>query len=383
MRRRCWAYRRFERLRLVGTGHLFLVLAMPVCSGTDASSIAAAAQALARGELVGFPTETVYGLGARADDDLAVARIYAAKGRPAGHPLIVHVGEREGADAFAAGWSPAARRLVAAFWPGPLTVIVPRRAGVGAAAAGGQNSIGLRMPSHPVALALLRAAAAVGVPGVAAPSANRFGRVSPTQAAHVLQEFGPPLLVLDGGPCAVGIESTIVDCTREQPALLRPGQLTQPQIEAVLGCSLAQPDAHSPRASGTLAAHYAPAARVQLFSAPELLHRLGQMRVAQQRASAVALPIDPAQRVGGLERADPVAASGVGVYSRVVPGPGFLHRPMPDAAPAVARELFSVLREFDAHGVHHIWIETPPPGPAWAGVRDRLQRAQAAGSPAF
>ncbi len=336
---------------------------MSIGSGTDANTVAAAAQALARGELVAFPTETVYGLGARADDDAAVARIYAAKGRPAGHPLIVHVAEHEGADAFAAEWSPAARRLVAAFWPGPLTVILQRRSGVGAAAAGGQNSIGLRMPSHPVAQALLRAAAAAGVPGVAAPSANRFGRVSPTQAAHVLQEFGPSMWVLDGGACAVGIESAIVDCTRERPALLRPGQLTQPQIEAVLGFALALPDAHSPRASGTLAAHYAPAARVQLVSTQALQDRVGSA------AEAPAL--------GGQ------ADSGVGVYSRVVPGPGWLHRPMPEDAQAVAHELFSVLREFDQLGVQHIWIETPPAGPQWAGVRDRLQRAQAAGPPAI
>jgi L-threonylcarbamoyladenylate synthase len=327
---------------------------MPTWPGTDASAIAAAAQALARGELVGFPTETVYGLGARADEDHAVARIYAAKGRPSGHPLIVHVGERDAADAFVAEWSPAARLLVAAFWPGPLTVIVPRRVGVSAAAAGGQSSIGLRMPSHPVALALLRAAAAAGVAGVAAPSANRFGRVSPTQAAHVVQEFGPQLMVLDGGACAVGIESAIVDCTRERPALLRPGQLTQEQIEAVLGHPLALPDAHSPRASGTLAAHYAPAAQVQLLDTAALRERLAR---------------------------PPALGLGVGVYSRVAPAPGWFHRPMPHGAQAVAHELFTVLREFDRHGVQSIWIEAPPPGPLWAGVRDRLQRAQAA-SPA-
>jgi L-threonylcarbamoyladenylate synthase len=338
---------------------------MPTRSGTEATALAAGARALAAGELVGFPTETVYGLGARADDDKAVARIYAAKGRPSGHPLIVHVAEHAAADAFAAEWSPAARQLVAAFWPGPLTVIVPRRAGVGAAAAGGQNSIGLRMPAHPVALALLRAAAALGVPGVAAPSANRFGRVSPTQAAHVAQEFGPDLLVLDGGACAVGIESAIVDCTRDQPALLRPGQLSQLQIEAALGAPLALPDALSPRASGTLAAHYAPAARVELLSTNELLQRLSAWSMeADFEATASA--------------GRPGARAGAGVYSRVLPGPGWLHRRMPADAQAVAHELFSVLREFDQHGVQSIWIEVPPAGPLWAGVRDRLERAQAA-----
>ncbi len=341
---------------------------MPTRPGTDAQAVQAAALALARGELVGFPTETVYGLGARADDDAAVARIYTAKGRPSGHPLIVHVAAREAADVFAAQWSTAAQRLVDAFWPGPLTVIVPRRAGVGAAAAGGQTSIGLRMPAHPVALALLRAAAAAGVPGVAAPSANRFGRVSPTQAAHVVQEFGPGLLVLDGGDCAVGIESAIVDCTRAQPALLRPGQLSQPQIEAVLGMPLARPDALSPRASGTLAAHYAPLAQVELMSTQDLQTRL-VAAASSPRAQAVV-----AAR-GGL----PEWSKGVGVYSRVLPAVGWLHRPMPDQAERVAHELFGVLREFDQHGVHKIWVETPPSGPQWAGVRDRLERAQAAG----
>lgn len=324
---------------------------MPIASGSDPAAVLAAAECLARGELVAFPTETVYGLGARADDDAAVARIFAAKGRPADHPLIVHVAGAAQAETFAARIDDAARRLMAAFWPGPLTVIVPRRAGHGAAAAGGQASIGLRMPAHPVALALLQQAALLGVAGVAAPSANRFGRVSPTTAAHVQHEFGAALLVLDGGPCAVGIESAIVDCTRTRPALLRPGQLARAQIEQALGAPLADADAESPRASGTLASHYAPAAPVRLLSRAELRRRL---------AAAGPGPV-------------------VGVYSRFVPeaGPGWLHRAMPDDAAAVAHELFSVLREFDAAGVSAIWVERPPPDPQWDGVRDRLQRAAA------
>lgn len=318
------------------------------------SAVAEAARRLAAGELVAFPTETVYGLGARADDAAAVAAIFAAKGRPADHPLIVHVASADAVPVFARETSPAARRLMHTFWPGPLTLILPRQPGMAAAAAGGQNSIGLRMPAHPLARALLQAAAEQGVLGVAAPSANRFGRVSPTTAAHVAEEFGPGLCVLDGGACEVGIESAIVDCTRERPALLRPGQLSREQIEAVLGQPLAAPDDLSPRASGTLAAHYAPSVPVVLWAADAL----------RQRLSA------PPPPGGGV----------VAVYSRLVPAaaPGWAFRPMPGEAAAVAHELFSVLREMDAAGVRAIWVERPPPGAEWDGVRDRLERAAAA-----
>jgi L-threonylcarbamoyladenylate synthase len=322
-------------------------------------SIEDAARALAAGELVAFPTETVYGLGARADDDRAVAKIFTAKGRPADHPLIVHV-----AGLDAAGWfgdlgpdHGPALRLAGAFWPGPLTLIVPRHAGRGEAASGGQGSIGLRMPSHALAQAWLQRAAALGVPGVAGPSANRFGRVSPTRAAHVRAEFGPGLKVLDGGDCEVGIESAIVDCTRAAPALLRPGQLGRARIEAVLGRALAAPDADSPRAAGTLASHYAPRAPVHLFDAD----------------------------TGAGPSAAGQGHAGHAVYSRrAPPGPATLPgapdvswswQRMPDDPAAVAHELFAVLRAFDDAGVASIWVERPPADPAWDGVRDRLQRA--------
>lgn len=326
---------------------------MQLLDGGDPSAVQRAAALLAAGELVAFATETVYGLGARADDDQAVARIYAAKGRPSGHPLIVHVADVAAAESFAAQLNAQARLLMAALWPGPLTLIVPRRPGHATAAAGGQDSIGLRLPAHPVALAMLRAAAALGVAGVAAPSANRFGRVSPTRAVHVVQEFGADLAVLDGGDCDVGIESAIVDCTRAQAALLRPGQLGRARIEAVLGCALAAADAHSPRASGTLASHYAPAAPVQLFDGAVL----------------------PWVKAGPSTGAEGV----LGVYSRLAPkaGTAWLHKAMPDDAAAVAHELFAVLRDFDAAGVSAIWVERPPPGPEWDAVRDRLQRAAA------
>ena len=328
---------------------------MSIHDGRDPQALQAAAQRLAEGGLVAFPTETVYGLGARADVDAAVAGIFAAKGRPTDHPLIVHVADAAGAQAFAAAWPARAQRLVDAFWPGPLTLIVPRRPERAAAAAGGQASIGLRCPAHPVAQALLRAAASLGVAGVAAPSANRFGRVSPTAAAHVADEFEASLLILDGGDCEVGIESTIIDCSRDRAVLLRPGVLTRAQIEAVLGEPLADRDAAAPKASGTLASHYAPRAKVRLMSADEL-----------RQALAV---------LAAVPGAAPVAA----VYSRTVPLPAGLApaRTMPADAAAAAHELFAALRALDATGAPLIWIETPPADPAWEGVRDRLQRAAA------
>ncbi len=333
-----------------------------VCAATSPATVAEAASLLAAGRLVAFPTETVYGLGARADDDAAVAAIFAAKGRPAAHPLIVHVAHPRSVDRYARDVGDAARKLMAAFWPGPLTVIVPRRDGVAAAAAGGQASIGLRMPAHRVARALLDRAAALGVPGVAAPSANRFGRISPTRAAHVEAEFPDlDLLVVDGGDCDAGVESAIVDCTRAQPALLRPGTIGRAAIEVALGGSLAAPGSggtDAPRAPGTLASHYAPAVQLALLSADEIAARLGARRTS---AGAGSLP-------------------GVGLYSRAAPAPssaGVVHRHMPSNASAAAHELFAVLRELEASGVASIWVEQPPSDAAWDAVRDRLQRAAA------
>lgn len=324
-----------------------------ILDGTDPDALARAAATLAAGELVAFPTETVYGLGARADDDAAVAKIFAAKGRPADHPLIVHVADADAARGFVASVPPVAVKLVAAFWPGPLTIIVPRAPGIGGAAAGGQDSIGLRCPQHPVARALLVAARAAGVPGLAAPSANRFGRISPTRAEHVAGEFGPGLVVLDGGPCEVGIESSIVDCTRGRPVLLRPGVLTRAQIEAAAGEPLHDPDGAAPRASGTLEAHYAPRARLRLMPGPQLRTALEMLGPAPLKLA---------------------------VYSRVLPagaGPGVVHRAMPERAADAARELFAVLRGFDDVGAQLIWVEEPPATAEWEGVTDRLRRAAA------
>ncbi|MFO1280841.1 MAG: L-threonylcarbamoyladenylate synthase [Burkholderiaceae bacterium] len=328
-----------------------------ILDGRSDDAIAAAVRALKAGELVGLPTETVYGLAGDAGNDRAVARIFETKGRPADHPLIVHVADAASVDHFAADVPDFARRLIDAFWPGPLTLILPRRAGVGAAAAGGQDSIGLRCPSHPVAQALLRACAAQGVHGLAAPSANPFGRVSPTTAAHVQAGLGEALLVLDGGACDVGIESTIVDCTRSAPVLLRPGGVSRAQVEAASGQRLRARDelaTPAPRASGTLLAHYAPSAPVRLMDAKAL------------------------QTALDLLGAD---AAHLALYARAplkMRSSRVDYRRMPDDAAATAQQLFAVLRDFDAAGARLIWIETPPDTPDWEAVRDRLQRAAAA-----
>jgi L-threonylcarbamoyladenylate synthase len=324
-----------------------------------------------------MPTETVYGLGADADSDAAVAQIFAAKGRPANHPLIVHVAAFDGgmsAVAHYAGKVPAfAQQLMSAFWPGPLTLILPRRVGVGSAAAGGQDSIGLRCPSHPqaqVLLAALRKPASQErvVWGIAAPSANRFGRISPTTAMHVASELGPDLMILDAGPCTLGIESTIVDCTRGGPVLLRPGSITSAQIEAACGRSLLSKEElltqagraqTAPRASGTLESHYAPNAQVRLMDAPSLTAGMRMLGESMQGTAS-----------------NPCLA----VYARTAlksPHRSIVVRRMPAHADACAHELFSVLRELDATGVPLIWVQTPPDTIEWDGVRDRLQRAAA------
>lgn len=353
--------------------------------------IAPYADAIRAGGLLGLPTETVYGLGADADNDAAVAQIFRAKGRPADHPLIVHVadwdGGLSGVEHYAAEIPAFARALIRAFWPGALTLILPRRPEVGAAAAGGQPSVGVRCPSHPAAQAVLRAlrTAAAGekiVWGIAAPSANRFGRVSPTTAAHVASEFHdqiPDLPILDGGACTLGIESTIIDCTRGRPILLRPGSISRTQIEAVCGQAVlsntelvmqsqqalnglqALQTSNAPKASGTLESHYAPNAKVRLMNAKEL-------QTAVDLLGSVMHP-------KGSEGRPSIA-----VYARSalqkVPLQVLLRR-MPDDAEATAQQLFAVLRRFDDAAVKLIWVETPPNHPDWEGVRDRLQRASA------
>ena len=330
-----------------------------ILDGSQPTAVQQAAEALARGELLGMPTETVYGLAADADDDTAVAQIFAAKGRPTNHPLIVHVADADSIRRYAKEVPVFAQKLIDAFWPGPLTVILPRLPQAAKASTGGQDSVGLRCPSHPVAHALLLACQQLDKPvwGVAAPSANKFGRVSPTTAAHVASEFGDDLLVLDGGACEVGIESTIVDCTRGVPVLLRPGAITRDDIERACGIRPLSKDEmpeHTPRASGTLLAHYAPSATVRLMSAKQ---------------------IQTALEIMGKD------AANIAVYSRtrmLTPARGLVLRRMPDDAHEASKELFAALRDFDTAEVKLIWVEFPPESEDWEGVRDRLQRAAAA-----
>lgn len=316
-----------------------------------------AAQALSRGALIGLPTETVYGLAADALNPEAVKAIFETKGRPANHPLIVHVHDAAQVNTFASEVPDFAQALMAAFWPGPLTLILHRRPGVASQAAGGHDTMALRCPAHPMAQAVLQAAQTLGVQGVAAPSANLFGSVSPTTAAHVRESF-PQLLVLDGGACEVGIESTIVDCSRGQPVLLRPGMLSLSQLSQVCGVPVlsAQTDVQTesdastaPAAPGTLASHYAPRARVRLMSAENMKAQLPstQARVALWTRTALHVPA------------------------------AVLQVAMPNDAAQCAHDLFAQLRALDAQGVDEIWVETPPSDEVWDGVRDRLQRAAA------
>lgn len=311
-----------------------------------AADIERAVAILARGGLVAFPTETVYGLGADAENPDAVRRIFAAKGRPAGHPVIVHMAEAAWLARYASRVPPAAEILAARFWPGPLTLIVPRAARVPLEVTGGQETVGLRVPDHPVARALL---AAFGR-GLAAPSANRFGRLSPTRPEHVRAELGVAVdLVLDGGACRVGVESTIVDLSGKRPALLRPGRIGAAELEAALGAPVPLATAPTQRAPGTLASHYAPATPLRIAPPERLL-------------AEVADEIGRGRRVAVLSRA-PAPAGLAASWAAAPPDPE-----------AYARALYATLRELDALGCDAIIVEEPPTGDAWLAVRDRLTR---------
>ncbi|CAH2778070.1 MAG: Threonylcarbamoyl-AMP synthase (EC / SUA5 domain with internal deletion [uncultured Paraburkholderia sp.] len=334
------------------------VSALPV----SAEQIAHAAALLDAGGLVAFPTETVYGLGGDAENPDAVARIYAAKGRPANHPVIVHLAPQGDPNYWVEYLPQEAQRLIDAFWPGPLTLILKRAARIPAAVSGGQDSVGLRCPSHPVAQALLEAFSALrsGHGGVAAPSANRFGHVSPTTAQHVRDEFGSAILhVLDGGASDVGIESTILDLSRGFPALLRPGRVTPQDIADVLGEAPRLPDgsdATAPRASGTLKAHYAPRTPLALLPFPALEPLLAA-RAAGERVALVAR----ASRAGQWADAE-------GVHFIAAPEDPHVY----------ARELYGLLRALDRANVSRILIEKLPDTIEWIAVNDRLGRAAAA-----
>lgn len=310
---------------------------------TDA--IARAAAILDSGGLVAFPTETVYGLGADAANPEAVRRIFEAKGRPADHPVIVHVADAVDLGAWARTVPETARQLAHAFWPGPLTLIVARAAGVSDTLTGGQDTVGVRVPSHPVAQALLRAFGR----GIAAPSANRFGRISPTTSDHVRAELGERVdLVLDGGQAEVGIESTIVDVSGERPALLRPGMIGAAELEAVLGQPLSRPTHESPRVSGALAAHYAPSTPLTLLAARDV----DALAISSRRIVILA------------RRPAPENACATWIEA-------------PIDATSYAHDLYARLRVLDAGGFERIVVEMPPDDPAWAAVHDRLTRAAA------
>jgi L-threonylcarbamoyladenylate synthase len=323
----------------------------------DWPAIRAAALKLEEGGLVAFPTETVYGLGADAENPAAVARIYAAKGRPSNHPVIVHLAPDADIGYWAAAIPEEARKLIDAFWPGPLTLILKRAAHIPDAVSGGQDSVGLRCPSHPVARALLQTFKG-GKGGVAAPSANKFGHVSPTTAQHVRDEFGagPDNLVdcvLDGGPSEVGIESTILDLSRMDshgPVLLRPGQLSAARIAEVIGMEALLPDAAAPRASGTLEAHYAPGTPVALIERerlPDLLLQLSSF----------------GRRVALIRRASPTASNVLAQMELPATPDGYAHG------------LYAALRTMDAVNADLILIESLPSDSEWHGVNDRLRRA--------
>lgn len=323
------------------------------------SNIAEAAQALAMGKLVAFPTETVFGLGAAVTSESALAGVFKAKGRPADHPLIAHVAP----DADLSGWvaelSPHARALMQAFWPGPLTLVLPKGERMSLTVTGGQQSVGVRCPDHPVAIELLRD---VGVP-VAAPSANRFGKVSPTRAAHVLQELDGRIdYVLDGDIPRVGIESTIVSLIGDQPAILRPGAITASQIEEVLKTpvlNLAQVRAQGDqtRVSGALDKHYSPDARVNVLDAPAL------SRVRCEQSTLI---------VGWT---DDFLAEVSEVQVRSVVKPKLLA--LSNHPDQVAQQLYLILRKADEDGHAQLIIEQPAHTPEWEGVADRLKRASA------
>ncbi|WP_372716953.1 L-threonylcarbamoyladenylate synthase [Immundisolibacter sp.] len=307
-------------------------------------SIARAVALLRAGKVVALPTETVYGLGADALNPIAVARIFALKGRPVDHPLIVHLPPDTPLQDWAADVPAAAHALAQAFWPGPLTLILARGPRVPKTVTGGQDTVALRVPDHPVALALLRAFGS----GIAAPSANRFGHISPTTAAHVEAEFGDAIsLILDGGPCQIGIESTIVDLSRGAPVVLRPGAITPQDISRLLGETTHLPGGTEPRTPGQLQRHYAPQTPAELIDCAALPARLAQLASQGLAVGVLAIGHGPAD-------------TGIA---------------LPNEPADYGRGLYAALRALDAQGHAHLLIEAPPQDEPWQAVNDRLRRA--------
>ncbi|HVE51266.1 MAG TPA: L-threonylcarbamoyladenylate synthase [Casimicrobiaceae bacterium] len=319
---------------------------------TSGASIARAVDLLRAGELVAFPTETVYGLGADAGSDAAVRAIFAAKGRPADHPLIVHVSTANALSSWGRDVPQTARDLAKGFWPGPLTLIVPRAPHVRDVVTGGQDTIGLRVPSHPVAQRLLAAFEQRGGSGIAAPSANRFGHVSPTLATHVADDLGAYVaLILDGGASEVGIESTIVACVDDEPMLLRPGAVSTQAIELFIGRPLRGASIDAPRASGTLDSHYATRTQAFLAEPATMLARIAQLVERDERVAVLARSVE---RPPGFEGTWVQAAHDRSHYTH---------------------DLYANLRRLDDSNADSIVIEAVPDTSDWLAVRDRLARA--------
>jgi len=311
-------------------------------SKCDASVMGDAARVLINGGLVAFPTETVYGLGADACSEMAVARIYSVKGRPADHPLIVHVASMDLLGEWAGDVPAYAIALARDYWPGPMTLVVTRSELAGNFITGGQDTVGVRVPNHPVALGLLKAFSRAGGKGVAAPSANRFGNVSPTTAQAVSDELSDYLaesdVILDGGACAVGVESTIIDCTGDVPKILRPGAITEEMIEHSTGLEVLDADGVAIRVSGSLESHYSPIAKVVLDQSP-------------------------------------LAGQGFIAMADVATGAGVIRLAAPTTHDEFARVLYSSLRSADKQGLATVVVSQPQGDGLAIAIRDRLKRA--------
>ncbi len=310
------------------------------------TEIEEAVEALRAGDLVVFPTETVYGLGANAANPAAVAKIFEVKGRPPNHPLIVHLDNPRYLHRWVAEMPPAAEALAAKFWPGPLTLILPKAESVNEVVTGGQDSIGMRVPSHPIAQQLLNAFGG----GIAAPSANRFGRLSPTRPEHVRDELGDAVrVILDGGEAPIGLESTIVSCLGGRVQLLRPGFITRSQLEAVVGPVAL--DGPAPRSPGDRATHYAPSTPLEIVSSDDLELRAGEMVARQEKVAVLAMrpPLQTQRNMTWINAGK-----------------------RPDA---YAHHLYNHLRTLDRAGCARILVQSPPQEERWAAILDRLQRA--------
>jgi L-threonylcarbamoyladenylate synthase len=310
---------------------------------------------LLAGEPVAIPTETVYGLACDAANPRAIKRLYALKGRPADHPVIVHVADVDALEYWACEVPPIARALAAAFWPGPLTLILRRAAHVSDAVTGGQDTVGLRCPAHPLALALLEACEAAGIRGLAAPSANRFGHVSPTVPAHVEAEFGGAVPLLDGGTCAVGIESTIVDLSGAEARILRPGMLDADALSAVITLAGEAAATDIPRVSGSLAAHYAPDTALEIVSSEALRERIVRLSADGLKIGVLTHTFHAKDATATPERLTWLT--------------------LPQDPAGYARGLYAALRAADVAQLGCLLVESVPEARAWAGVRDRLARA--------